>query len=368
MVIGVDCGSLSISDERLKVGVYRLTLALLRALLSIDQKNSYYFYSFSPLDKNFFPEFKNWKNITVIPKTGWFSLWLPKRISKDQPDLFIGFSQSLPRLPKSTKSIVFIYDLTFEQNPSWFLDSYKKMSENTKNAIKRADKIISVSKSTKKEIIKRFKISSDKIEIIYGGFDQRLNKISQKEAGKRLKLLGIGEKFFLFVGTFKQSKNIPNIIRAFDKFNNKSYLLVLVGSNFWLDEQIQNTVNKTKNKDLIKILDFVDDNLLEALYTKASGFISPSFNEGFGLTYVEASYYGLPIIAADRGSVKEVISNGALYVDPNNISEIEKGLETLLTNKVLVKKTTKTASLSVRKFSYQNSAKKLLTIINSYEK
>src|SRR3989344_3035552 len=134
MIIGLDAGALGINDERLKVGVYRMSKSLIEALLKIDKQNSYILYSFYPLDKNYLRSLG--KNVVskVLPQKGWFKFWLPLALKKDKPDVFLGLSQSLPKLSQDTKGIVFIHDLSFEKNPKWFPNSYKNLSQNTKDA------------------------------------------------------------------------------------------------------------------------------------------------------------------------------------------------------------------------------------------
>ncbi len=368
MIIGVDGGCFSISDKRLKVGVYQYSKELLRQLGKLDKKNKYHLYSFLPVEKKILSLFgSNTENIIINPSLGWFKIWLPKYLKNNPPDVFLGLSQSLPRLPSQTKSIVFVYDLTFEKKPQWFRNSYSKMSENTKQGVDKANKIITLSQSTKKDLIEIYKVESQKIEVIPAGVDTRLNKYKDKKFPQELK---IKTPFFLFVGTFKQSKNIPNIIKAFYKFRNKypQYSLVFVGSNYWMDEEIPKVLHKLNLGGSVRILGFVDDKILSFLYSNATAFVSPSFNEGFGLTHVEAASFKLPIISSTLGASKEMLGDGSLYVEPTKIDSITDAMELLVINKKLRNKLIKSALLNISQLSWEKSAKEILSIINSYEK
>ncbi len=78
MIIGVDAGALSIHDERLRVGVWRVTYNLLRDLGAIDKKNEYRLYSFEPVDREVMRAFgPRMKNMVVRPKIGWSMIQLP---------------------------------------------------------------------------------------------------------------------------------------------------------------------------------------------------------------------------------------------------------------------------------------------------
>lgn len=372
MIIGIDAGCLGINDNRLKVGVYRMSTDLLSELFRIDKKNNYKLYSFLPIEKNLLRKFgSRVENKIIKPAFGWFKIWLPLELKKNPVDVFIGLSQSLPKLSGKTKGIVFIHDLTFEQYPGWFANSYQKMSENTKFALDSATKIITVSRATKRDLLKKYpKIPQDKICIIYEGLSKRfINKPLAKSA-KIMEKLGISKPFLLFVGTLKPSKNVPNIIKAFGRFikSGYDYQLVIVGSSYWMDQEIIETINNLNPQKRIKMLGFVSDKVLQLLYSKASLFVSPSFNEGFGLTHLEAASFGIPIITAKRGSIEEVLDQGAYYVNPSDSEGIALAFKNVLTNKKLSDKITRLAKINIKKFTWKKSARQVLNLLNGYEK
>lgn len=369
MIIGIDCGCLSITDERLKVGVYRLAVELLTSLSKIDKVNIYKLYSFNPIEEQILRNLgHNFKNIVIKPAKGWFNIWLPLELQKKPVNLFLGLSQSLPKLPKFTRSIVIIHDLTFEKNPEWFKRTYRRMSQNSRKAVTHTDQIVAVSKATKKDIIDIYKINQKKIKVIYPGLSTRFDSIP-KDLNYALKKYSLSKPYFLFVGTFKQSKNIPNLLRAFEIFSkiNNQYDLILVGSDYWKDPEIERVLNKIKIKSKIKILGFLNDNELGNLYKKAYAFISPSFNEGFGLTFLEAVSFGLPIITSDCGSVRELLGKGAVYCQPSSPEDISRAIVELVNNK----NKSKLVNLSrqnIRKFVWSKTAKQLIGLFNNYAK
>ncbi|HEX8965694.1 MAG TPA: glycosyltransferase, partial [Patescibacteria group bacterium] len=145
--IGVDAGCLGIQDKRLKVGVYQVAKNLLIELAKIDNKNQYLLYSFYPINKKLMRELgPQMQNIVVSPSRGWTKLWLPLRLFRDRPDIFIGLSQSLPqRIPSNRyKTLLLMYDLAFEEYPQSYRD-YSRISKITSLAVMSADKIITIS-------------------------------------------------------------------------------------------------------------------------------------------------------------------------------------------------------------------------------
>ena len=97
MTIGVDAGCLSISDDRLKTGVYNAVYHLLKSLTKIDKKNQYHLYSQTPISREVIDKLgKNFLNKVVGPQKFWLTLSLSKQIILDKPDIFIGFNHALP--------------------------------------------------------------------------------------------------------------------------------------------------------------------------------------------------------------------------------------------------------------------------------
>src|SRR5437868_616190 len=124
MKIGVDAGCLGIKDERLKVGVYRVVVGLLRQLGKIDTVNRYNLYSFYPIDKELMRSFgPRMRNVLVVPSRGWMKIWLPFRILSQRPDVFLGLNQALPDKianQPNYKAVAFFYDLAFEKFPEMY--------------------------------------------------------------------------------------------------------------------------------------------------------------------------------------------------------------------------------------------------------
>lgn len=360
MLIGIDCGCLGLKNDKNRGGIYSLTKALLKSLSKIDKKNNYLLYSFYPIDKKLMKELgSHMENIVVSPSKGWMSFFIPIQIHKDKPDLFIGISQALPkRLPflYYPKTISFFYDLGFEKYPQMYLGFPKKLKRNSKSAAMRADLIIASSNNTKKDLLNIYGVSSTKIKVVYPAID---SKVFIK-SGKFKNI----NPYFLFVGAFKPTKNLQNIIKAFIEFSqiySKKFDLILVGGD---SEEIRE-ISKDNSKLGIKIMGFVKDQELQKIYKGAFTFVSPSFYEGFGMTLLEAMRFGLPIITSKKGSIPEVVSKNSIFVNPNNYKEIAKQMISLSENNILRRKISKEEIKKSKEFSPNKFGYEVLKIINS---
>lgn len=298
MIIGVDVGALSISDDRLKLGVYRVTLNLLRELSRIDTKNTYRLYSFLPITNDFGPRMEN---RVLRPTQGWFSLRLPAELAIHPVDVFLGLSQAIP--VSRARNIGFIYDFGFLPQ--------RKLLHNTTDLVKRSDHIVTISHAVKKDILERF--GKKVITVAYPGVDPIFTPIGPKYKNKN--------PYFLFVGALKRGKNIPFLIRAFAKFqkdSKKPYDLLFVGSDLWRDPNIPRT---------IRFLGYVPDTQLAELYRGAVAFVSPSLVEGFCLPAVEALACATPVIVSNRGSFPEVVGKNGILVDPLDEDALVRALK-----------------------------------------
>ncbi len=357
MLIGVDCGCLGIKDKRLKVGVYRLAINLLETLGKLDKKNTYLLYSFYPIEKPLLRKFgSKMKNIVVRPARGWMKIWLPLRISRDKPDVFLALGQAIPRylrFDKKPYTIGFFYDLAFEKFPKMYIESLSKLKKNSREAAMKSDVILTISESSKKDIVKIYNIKKSKIKVSYPGIPQEFSTAGEKYKSKK--------PYFLFVGSLKKTKNVPGIIKGFLFFLEKSKLdfdLYIVGGDRWFDREIEQS---TKN---IKFLGFVNDKKLVALYRGAVAFVSPSFYEGFGLPILEAMVIGCPVIGSNAGSIPEIVGDAGILVNPKSYEEIGEAMLDISKNPKKRKAMIKKGISRAREFSNTSFAKDVLNLMN----
>lgn len=357
MKIGVDAGCLGVKDERLKLGVYQFTCQMLRELGNIDRQNQYLLYSFYPINSKLMAQFGlRIKNIIVRPTCGWNYLALPIRLLKDKIDFFIGPSQSLPAF-LACSSIVIVYDLMFERFPEFYPESLGQLRRITKLSVKKATKIIAVSKATKKDLIDFYQVPKEKIMVQYRGCDPIY---------KPQQVVKIKHRYFLFVGAFKKTKNIPRILEAYAQFLKKSkkyFDFVLVGSDRWLDREISQTIKKLDLKNKVKFLGFVPEKKMPALYSGALAFVSPSLYEGFGLTNLEAMSCGCPVIAGNTGATPEIVGNAGLLVNPESVSEISDAMFKIASSPTFRLKLSRAGLSRSRQFSWSKFGREVFDII-----
>lgn len=345
------------STEGKRAGKGWYTYNLINGLLKIDKKNQYIFYGQKGLKNKIWP---NNVEIKLIKSSG--ILWHLKVIIdvlKSNIDVFFAPSSFIiPALLSSKiKSLVTVHDLVAIMYP----ESHNKKAVYIENLLlkrvcSKASKILAVSKNTKNDLLKKFDIKENKIDILYCSADTNFRQIEVKEV----------EKFFMAVGTISPRKNYINLIKAFSEFylTNKEYRLKIIGSKGWQFNDVFKLVKELKIEKFVVFMDYVDEKTLIELYNKSTALIFPSLYEGFGIPPLEAMMCGCPVIATNASSVPEVVGNAALLIDPNSIKQLSDAMQKISSDKLLRDKLIIKGFEQSKKFSWDRSAEKLLKIFS----
>lgn len=320
------------------------------------------------------PNFSNYK----IKKLKFFKLWTQTRFAyniwKDKVDILWMPMHNIPLVRrKNLKTIVTIHDLAFKQFPKTFpKKDLFHLNLLTDLAIKKADKIIAVSQSTKNDILKFYpRIKEDKIRVVYHGFD---GDLYQKEfniefANKILRSYKLKpKKYLLYVGAIQPRKNLITLIRAFEIFkkeNKNNIKLVIAGGKAWSWEETIATVENSSVRDSIILTGRISFDDLSILQQNASVFVFPSLYEGFGIPVLEAFAASTPVICARNSSLEEVGADAVEYFESLNTQELSQKITKVLNNFSLQAKMIAKGRIQLDKFSWEKCAKETLEFIKS---
>ena len=307
MVIGVDAGAISSQDERLNVGVHRVTRELLKHLSSIDTSNTYRLYSFSPIPKDTMKEFRaNMINISLTPSTGYMKLRLPIELALHPVDMFLGLSQALPLGVRN--AIGFIYDLGFLHHPEVYGQQANVLIKQTASLVARSEHIVTISNASKQDIVQTYGMKSEDITVAYPGVSEIFQNNKAKAVNKN--------PYFLTVGLLKPGKNISVAIAAFTRFLNqikRPYDFIIIGGSVGL---------KFTSQKGVHFLGYVPDTELAKWYKGAVALLSLSQTEGFCLPAVESLASGCPVIYAKNGALPEIVGKAGIGASIKNIQTI----------------------------------------------
>jgi glycosyltransferase involved in cell wall biosynthesis len=202
------------------------------------------------------------------------------------------------------------------------------------------------------------------IEVLYSGVDARFRP--EREPGERRRILNryrVGEHpYVLSVSTLQPRKNYVRLIQAFATVGGE-VRLVIAGGRGWLYEDI--FAAAAKYGDRVRILGFVDDADLPALYRSAALFAFPSLYEGFGLPVLEAMACGVPVVCSNASSLPEVAGDAALLVDPFDVDGIADLMARALRDRELAMDLVERGLAQASRFTWERSARQLLAAIEA---
>lgn len=230
--------------------------------------------------------------------------------------------------------------------------------------------IISISESTKRDIVRHYPFTKNKITVTLLGYDpKRFNAQISSSVVRQIKnRYSIVDDYILYLGTLKPSKNIEGLIEAFGLVSTKwpKLKLVIAGKKGWLYDSIFEKAERLGLKNKIVFTDFFSEVDKPAIFRGAKVFVLPSYWEGFGLDALYSIACGVPVVASKVGSVPEVLGDGGILVNPHDVKSIAAGINKVLSmnkdeyNKVVVK-----CLMQAKKFSWKETAKKTLEVLEN---
>lgn len=353
MLLGIDGRLLHETNH----GISRYTAQSLHSLEEYPAQ--LYIYATSASENRQFQKdnisFKTLNLKSRLLKMLWAQTFLPYWVQKDNLDVFWSPTHRLPAfLPSSVARIVTIHDLVWNHagktmRPISRFMEYILMPQ----AIKNADLIVVVSKSTANDIRETYPEASNKIRVVYPG----LTMLSGDE--KKLNPL-ISSPYILFVGTLEPRKNLYRLMKAFSllRAENKDISLVLAGGKGWGNVNIEKWTQELGLGNSVIHVGYVTDQQLSNLYSNALFLAMPSLYEGFGFPIIEAMSYGKAVVTSNTSSMPEVGGKAAVLVNPLDEHSIAAGLKDLL-NDHKRKKIESEAKNNAYRFSWEKNAENL---------
>ena len=368
MIIGIDIRNIG----KKRTGDEVVFFNLVKNLALIDNENEYSLFT-DISDGNILAEIKkslgienrnNFKIISLKSQNKFiWNIWtLPRYLRKNPADIYQTQYITPWFVPKHTKIITVIHDISFNfysQFIKFFDLLFLKILIPL--SLRRADKIVAVSKFTADEVIKYYKVEPDKVAWVHNAFSEDfLKEITQSEKEIIRKRYALPEKFILYLGTLQPRKNIPHLIEAFARIKGSlpDIKLVLCGNrqahNF--DREIDKIIKKEKLEKDVYFPGYVSDEDKKIVFGLAHIFVFPSFYEGFGIPILEAMVAKIPILASRIPSHEEIAGESILFFEINDKNDLENKLKKICLDNNLREDFIKKENEQINKFSWHKSA------------
>ena len=226
--------------------------------------------------------------------------------------------------------------------------------------------MLTVSETSKRDILRYFSIPESRIDVIYNAIDERLGEApsdaEMAQVGERYQL---NDPFVLYAGNIKPHKNLERLIEAFHTLRRgglENVKLLIIGDEISKYATLRRAVQRHKLHKHVRFFGFVSDKTLASLYRLASVFVFPSLYEGFGLPPLEAMAAGTPVITSNVSSLPEVVGDAALLVDPLQPEDIAEAMRRVLTDPALREDLRRRGLARAQHFSWERSIRRVRDI------
>ncbi len=357
-------------------GLGRYAQKLIENLERVDKKNQYFVFLLKENFEEFQPKNKNFKK--VLANYRWYTFSeqvnMPKLLNKYNLDI-VHFPHFNVPIFYRRKFIITIHDLILLRfptrkatrlNPIFYWIKFMAYKIVIGNAVRQSNKIITVSKFSKKDILNKYPfLKKNKVIVTYEACDfKKGNKLKPVNNGEILKKYGIIKPYLVYVGNAYPHKNLDKLADSWKVFldkikSNEAFAktpyLVLVGKRDYFYDKLLAKIEKNNIKNIIST-GFVKDNDLDSIYEEAEAYIFPSLYEGFGLPPLEAMERGLPVATNNHGCMREVLGKGAYYFDGKKVSSIVETIERMFLDYDLKNELIKRSCKQILKYNWRKMA------------
>lgn len=255
---------------------------------------------------------------------------------------------------KQAAQVVTVHDLDFLAHPerTW-AEMKRDYGQIVQQHTLRADHVIVNSAYTGGEVHQRLGVPMSRITVCRPGAPDWTARAGPPPAD---------DAYILFVGTLEPRKNVGGLLEGYAQLLQRmpdAPKLILVGRALPISKPWLEAMNRPPLAGKAIHLGYVKDEEREALYKGAAMLVLPSFNEGFGLPVLEAMAVGVPVIAANRGALPEVLGDAGILVQPDDPEGLGAAMERVLTDTTLARTMAGTGIRRTRSFDWTTSARAL---------
>ena len=309
--------------------------------------------------------------VAVAPGHGtrWQQFALPRIVRNAGAQVLLAPAYSGPVAP-GVPMVVAVHDVSFLAHPEWF--GWKeglRLRQLTRWSARRAARIVACSDFSKREIVRRLRLSPSKVDVVYLGTSSlagRTDSSGPSAGPSRPALPTSDERLVLYVGSIFARRHLPELIEGFSTLSRRDTALRLeiVGENRsrpFVD--VDRLIAESPASPQIRARSYVEDDDLAGLYRRASAFVFLSDYEGFGLTPLEALNAGVPIVVLDTEVSREIYGPAAIYVQEPGPQLIAAALERALYDQADRSRLLEAAPAVVQRYSWDECARRTLQIL-----
>ena len=279
------------------------------------------------------------RQVAVAGRKAWrMRVWLNQLARRPMDDLLPGAqlyhaTEHLLLSLRHVPSVLTVHDLIFRIFPRYHkLQNYVYLNLAVPLFCRRARAIVAVSKRTKQDLVRLYRLPPEKVTVIYEAAAPRFVPQSPAKVAQARARYGLPERYLITVCAIEPRKNHAGFLKAFERLRREDPGLrwVIVGRKGWLYDGFFAALEQSPARQAVILPGYIEDEDLAAVYAGALAFVFPSFGEGFGLPPLEAMSCGTPVASSDAFSLPEVGGDAARYFDPRDMEQMVAALRPIL--------------------------------------
>lgn len=249
-------------------------------------------------------------------------------------ELFHATEHLLPPL-REVPTVLTVHDMIFRLFPEhqkrlnyWYLNATMPLY------CRRADAIITVSQTSKQDLLKYYQVDPGKVTVIYEAASAEFVPADAAAAARVRLKYNLPDQYLIHVGTIEPRKNLVRLVEALDHLRRQGTRipLLLVGGKGWLYDGLFRRLSELQIRDEVHLSGYVPAEDLPLLYAAATAATVPSVYEGFGLPVLEAMACGIPVISSTASCLPEIGGDAARYFEPASVPEMAEAIRAVWTD------------------------------------
>ena len=291
---------------------------------------------------------------------------LTAELAATRPHVYHSTQLGLPAL-RGHRAVITIHDLAPLRWPEHYLRlPYARVGHAWQYALaRRADAIIAVSESTRRDVIDRLRVPPERVTVIPEAVDLDFSPPPATEGRRVAATFGVPGRYVLYVGQFDPRKNMDGLLRAFARATERDgdLRLVIVGDLGKLSGFLTRALERTRApRERVVVTGHIDDPTLAALYAGAECLLHAALLEGFGLTPLESLAAGTPVVGYRAGAVSEVVGDAGVLVDLSDDDALGDALAMYLGDSARQRELRARARQQAARFSWDRAAADTLAV------
>jgi glycosyltransferase involved in cell wall biosynthesis len=264
-----------------------------------------------------------------------------------------------------TPTVLTVHDLVYRLFPAyhkrlnyWFLNATMPLF------VRRATALITVSESSKRDLIRLYGVPADKVTVVYEAASTLFQPASAAQISATRARYGLPDRYLITLGTIEPRKNLIRLVSALRVLRQQDpqLALVIVGRTGWLYQEFLEKLKELDDPRAVLLPGYVSDEELPAVLSGATALVLASLYEGFGLPILEAMACGTPVVCSRVSSMPELGGEAARYFDPQDTTQIAEAIGRVLRDGDLRADMRQRGLEQAARFSWQRAARETLEV------